>query len=94
MLELCTARADKVAYLQESPLCSLPAACSADASVGLSNGCFLGMTNSALPAAYSTPSGLSLTVACTHVLRPSIESSDAVHMICEPAGIGCRQIRL
>lgn len=79
----------------EISLSSLPAACarscSLTPSLGLSNGCFLGITNRALPAAYSTPSGLSLTVALTHVFRPSMESSEAVHMICDPAGIGCKQ---
>ena len=49
------------------------------------------MTNRALPAAYSIPSGLSLTVALTHVLRPSMESSEAMQMMFEPAGIGCKR---
>ena len=76
----------------------LPAACarlcSSAPSEGLSRGCVLGMTNRALPAAYSNPSGRSLTVALTQVLRPSMESSEAVQTMCEPAGIGCRTARI
>lgn len=49
------------------------------------------MTNKALPAAYSTPSGLSFTVALTQVFRPSMESKDAVQMMWELAGIGCKR---
>ena len=47
-----------------------------------------GMTNSARPTAYGGPPGCGSTSACTHALRPSVDSRLARHSTWCPAGRG------
>jgi hypothetical protein len=50
------------------------------------------LTNRALLAAYTVSPVVSVSLAVSQILRPSIDSTSASHMMVDSAGRGCRGI--